>query len=57
MKCPRCEGLMVVDWLQDIKDSTGFLHFYGFRCLHCGEILDEKILENREKFNVALSMN
>ncbi len=54
MKCPRCEGLMVVDWLQDLKDSTGHLHFYGLRCLLCGEILDETILENREKHRMAL---
>lgn len=54
MKCPRCDGLMVVDWLQDLKDSTGYLHFYGLRCLLCGEILDETILENREKHRMAL---
>lgn len=46
---------MVVDWLQDLKDSTGDLHFYGLRCLLCGEILDEKILENREKYPLALT--
>ncbi len=53
MKCPRCGGLMVSDRLQDLKDSTGFIHFYGVRCLVCGEILDPTILENREKHQLA----
>lgn len=52
MQCPRCGGLMVSDRLQDIKDSTGHLHFLGARCLVCGEILDAKIIENREKQRV-----
>jgi hypothetical protein len=25
-------------------------HFYGWRCIYCGEILDEVILENRQWF-------
>ena len=47
MKCPRCAGLMVVDRFQDLLDGTGEIHFYGIRCILCGEILDPVILMNR----------
>jgi len=54
MWCPRCNGLMVSDRFQDLKDSTGQFHFYGTRCLVCGEILDPTILENRRRRRLAL---
>ncbi len=47
MQCPRCEGLMIVERFCDLLDDTGQTHFYGFRCLVCGEILDPMILTNR----------
>lgn len=47
MRCPRCKGLMVDDWFQDIRDDTGRLHFEGLRCLICGEVVDPVILHNR----------
>lgn len=47
MDCPRCGGLMVTDWFQDLRDETGEIAFYGLRCVICGEILDPKIVMNR----------
>lgn len=39
--CPRCGGLMVVEWCQDLSDYT------AQRCVQCGELIDPVILENR----------
>ena len=47
MRCPRCKGLMVDDWFQDLHDDTGRMHFEGLRCLICGEVVDPVILHNR----------
>jgi hypothetical protein len=48
MRCPRCNGLMVDDWFQDIRDDTGRINFEGLRCLICGEVVDPVILRNRQ---------
>lgn len=48
MECPRCSGNMVTEIFQDIKDDTGRLCFYGYRCVICGEILDPVIMANRQ---------
>jgi rRNA maturation protein Nop10 len=40
-RCPRCGGLMVVEWCQDLSDYT------AQRCVQCGELIDPVILENR----------
>ena len=47
MQCPRCNGLMVLERFDDIRDDTGQIHFDGLRCLLCGEIVDPMILTNR----------
>lgn len=47
MECPRCNGVMVRDVFEDLKDDTGSLYFRGWRCLICGEILDPVIEYNR----------
>lgn len=39
--CPRCGGLMVAEWCQDLSDYT------VQRCVQCGEIVDPVILRNR----------
>ncbi len=46
MICSRCSGLMAYEkfyFLSEIKVEI----FWGFRCIACGEIIDEKIIENR----------
>ena len=43
MKCHRCGSVMVYE---RFYGSGG--NFLGWRCISCGEILDEVILENRQ---------
>ena len=40
-RCPRCRGLMVAEWCQDLSD------YRAQRCVQCGEIVDPVILRNR----------
>ena len=42
MKCSRCGGMMVSEEFYSQEDN-----FLGWRCISCGEILDQVILENR----------
>jgi hypothetical protein len=40
-RCPRCSGLMVAKWCEDLSD------YRAQRCLQCGEVIDPVILRNR----------
>lgn len=40
-RCPRCNGLMVAEWCQDLSDYS------AQRCVQCGEVIDPVILQNR----------
>ena len=40
-RCPRCSGLMVDEWGQDLSDHR------AQRCVQCGEMIDPVILSNR----------
>ena len=42
MKCHRCNGMMVFE-----KFYGDCEYFLGWRCITCGEIVDQVILENR----------
>ncbi len=42
MKCPRCQGVMAFE-----KFYGSHEYFFGWRCIYCGEIVDQVILENR----------
>ena len=53
MECPRCQGLMVQDVCEDLRDETGALTFHCWRCIQCGEILDPGILANRASHPVS----
>ena len=44
VNCHRCGGLMVYEIFCDPHD-----HFWGWRCIFCGEIVDQVILENRQR--------
>jgi len=48
MRCLRCIGEMAYEVFQDMQDDTGNLSFYGWRCIHCGEILDSVIVSKRK---------
>lgn len=43
LSCHRCRGLMVCDHVADVERLLSIV-----RCLNCGEIVDERILENRK---------
>jgi hypothetical protein len=45
MKCSRCGGFMYFEKFlsQEIEE------FSGWRCVTCGEIVDEVIIKNRAK--------
>jgi hypothetical protein len=43
MKCDRCGRVMVYEQFFGSQES-----FWGWRCIFCGEIVDDVILENRQ---------
>lgn len=44
MQCSRCQGLMVVNRMQESSSSDAVV---GWRCLLCGESIDPGIEANR----------
>jgi len=48
MTCPRCQGLMVSIPLEDRECSAPGEPILGWRCLLCGELVDETIVANRK---------
>ena len=47
MKCRRCSGTLVQDWLIDILDETGQIQCDGWRCVNCGNIEEAVILSHQ----------
>jgi uncharacterized Zn finger protein len=47
-RCPRCSGLMVAEWCEDLSDYT------TQRCVQCGEVSDPVILQNRRQFGITI---
>ncbi len=48
MKCPRCNGLMLVDTFYDCIDHRIIGdRFDGWRCVSCGNVWDLTITANR----------
>jgi hypothetical protein len=46
MRCLRCGGWMVQDYLMDLEDDTGQLYCDVWRCANCGAHVDPVILRN-----------
>jgi len=44
MKCGKCGGMMAYEKFYD-----QFEDFFGWRCISCGEIVDQVIAQNRLK--------
>ena len=42
-KCNRCGGMMVQE-----KMYYGTEHFWVWKCIYCGDYIDQVILENRQ---------
>jgi len=52
MKCLRCSGTMIYDKFYGLQE-----HYWGWKCLICGEIVDPVILENRQLMKAGQGMN
>ena len=55
MNCSRCGGLMVPNCFLDYWEDNGELGYNGFRCVSCGEVIDPKILDNREALEPVMA--
>ncbi len=42
MRCHRCNSNMIYEKFYGFQED-----FWGWRCIFCGEIIDQVILENR----------
>lgn len=51
-KCLRCSGAMAYDKFYGRQE-----HFWGWKCLICGDIVDPVILENRRLMQVGHGIN
>lgn len=47
MRCDRCQGLLVLDHCFDLFDYE--ISMKAWRCISCGDIVDDVILRNRMK--------
>lgn len=54
MTCERCHGLMVSERICDLQGMSSDLCANGYRCLHCGNLVDATILENRRRSSEAV---
>jgi hypothetical protein len=46
MRCYRCGGVMIFE-----KFYGDGEYFFGWKCIFCGEVVDQVILENRQSHN------
>jgi hypothetical protein len=46
MTCPRCEGLLVREYLLNPREGS-LSGFHGERCVNCGSIHDDVIRTNQ----------
>jgi hypothetical protein len=42
MKCHHCQSEMVYEKFYGVHE-----YFWGWKCIYCGEVIDQVILENR----------
>ena len=47
--CTRCSGQMTHEMCTDLQSDSGRTNFWAFRCIQCGDIVDEVILRNRSR--------
>ncbi len=47
MKCIRCSGLMIYEKIYFMTE-----YFWAFKCIYCGEYVDEMIFKNRQSQNL-----
>jgi len=49
MTCHRCNGAMIYEKFYGQDE-----HFWGWKCIYCGEIFDQMILENRSELRGSI---
>lgn len=49
MQCARCSGLMVFEQFISKTASNAVYGYEGWRCVVCGEVIDEIIIKNRNR--------
>ena len=57
MQCPRCRNLAVQEVFVDYESGPGAMSFVGYRCVICGNILDEAIQRHRAEYDSSLCGN
>lgn len=55
MHCEKCSGRMSYEGFYG-SDSGAVWYYPGWRCVHCGDVVDSVVTLNR-RLNGALSMN
>ena len=54
MHCSRCHGLLVTTFGFDCEGTCTPVQVELWRCVSCGDLLDEQILANRVKQKIEL---
>lgn len=45
--CRRCSGYIIREMCIDLDSDSGYSTFWAHRCIQCGDMVDEVILQNR----------
>ena len=48
MKCQRCGGFVVSEWLID-KDASHKENILAHRCINCGDLKDPRLLHRQQE--------
>ena len=51
LSCRRCRGYMEHEMCIDLESDSGRSTCWVLRCIQCGDIVDEVILQNRSSFS------
>jgi len=49
--CERCSGCVAPEIFTDLESDSGYSTFEVYRCIQCGNMIDEVILRNRSLSN------
>ncbi len=54
MRCSRCEGCLIEDYLLDMEDSSGPMWLQAWRCMNCGNVVDSVLQHNRQTYGMTI---
>ena len=54
--CGRCSGYMEPEMCMDLESDSGYSTCWVLRCLQCGDMVDETILQHRSLSNQELEL-